>query len=133
MNEVNELSEMNNDNSRIFDEPESNIKEKIVMFEYKNYLSSEQMNKKTNFSSFPLVALFEQYQISMKLDNSPNSNIYKRSFPSNQELILQINQGMTGAIFWEFKHRFGWPFFSILIPLSVVVCIINFFGELACG
>jgi hypothetical protein len=43
---INEISE--DDNSRIFDEPELNIKEKIVMFEYKNYLSSEQMNKKTN-------------------------------------------------------------------------------------
>jgi hypothetical protein len=37
------------ENSRIFDEPELNIKEKIVMFEYKNYLSADsQINKKTN-------------------------------------------------------------------------------------
>jgi hypothetical protein len=35
-------------NSRIFDEPDANLKEKIVIFEYKNYLTSEQMNKKTN-------------------------------------------------------------------------------------
>jgi hypothetical protein len=49
----NEISELNNDNSRIFDEPDAHLKEKIVMFEYKNYLISEdltyaQMNKKTN-------------------------------------------------------------------------------------
>jgi hypothetical protein len=36
------------ENSRIFDEPELKIKEKIILFEYKTYLTSEQMNKKTN-------------------------------------------------------------------------------------
>lgn len=36
------------DNSRIFDEPELNIKEKIVMFEYNTYLSPISENKKTN-------------------------------------------------------------------------------------
>ena len=43
----NEISE-DFDNSRMFDEPELNIKEKIVMFEYKNYLTSSSENKKTN-------------------------------------------------------------------------------------
>ena len=44
---MNEISE-DFDNSRIFDEPELNIKDKIVMFEYTNYTSSITENKKTN-------------------------------------------------------------------------------------
>ena len=49
MVENNEISE-DFDNARIFDEPETNVKEKIVMFEYKDYLNSNpEMNKKTNF------------------------------------------------------------------------------------
>jgi hypothetical protein len=35
-------------NSRIFDEPELNLKEKEIIFEYKTYLSSENINQKTN-------------------------------------------------------------------------------------
>jgi len=40
---------MIDDNSRILDEPVLNVKEKIIMFEYKNYLSLKpETNKKTN-------------------------------------------------------------------------------------
>ena len=46
-NDVEHSETFENDNSRIFDEAKD-VNESKIIFEYRNYLSSEQMNKKTN-------------------------------------------------------------------------------------
>jgi lipopolysaccharide export LptBFGC system permease protein LptF len=90
---------------------------------------SAYINQKTDFSIFPLISTFEKYKIVMNFTNSNDANIKQSSVLSNKELIFQIKNGMASKnIIEEFKRRFGWPFFTILIPLSALVCLINFFG-----
>jgi lipopolysaccharide export LptBFGC system permease protein LptF len=85
------------------------------------------VSRKTDFSNFPLISNFEQYKISFFISNLFDDKGSEASVISSSELVKRLLKGEKYFI-KEFKVRFGWAFFTILIPFAIVVSILKFFN-----
>jgi lipopolysaccharide export LptBFGC system permease protein LptF len=84
-------------------------------------------NYKNKDFEYPISSRFEKFNLFLKPDITIPNNENISSFVSNKNLIKSLLSGDKSKI-TEFVNRFGIPFFTILIPLSMAVCLIVFFG-----
>jgi lipopolysaccharide export LptBFGC system permease protein LptF len=85
------------------------------------------VSRKTDFSPAPLVSNFEEYKISFFVDNLFDKVNEEALIISSADLIKKVFKGEKKFI-KEFKVRFGWAFFTILIPFTAVVSMLKFFN-----
>ena len=85
------------------------------------------VSRKTDFSPFPLISNFEEYKISFFIDNLFDKVNGEELVISSYELAKKVFKGEKKFI-REFKVRFGWAFFTILIPFTIVVSMLKFFN-----
>lgn len=96
-----------------------------------SFISFEAGNAYFNYQSkdfkYPIVSKFNDFILFLKTNNNISSDIQLDATVSNTQLIKKLIEGDKSKIV-TFIARFGWPFFSILMPLSVAVCLLKFFG-----
>ena len=83
--------------------------------------------RQTSFSEFPLISLFKEYKVSFLVKDQLTPNIDNSfNYKYNDEVFAEAIKGNRDAI-KQFKIRFGWPFFVILIPFTIIACLLNYF------
>lgn len=83
--------------------------------------------KYTEYGPFPFFIDFESYYVAIGIKNKVKDEITQLSYRETTFLIEQLFQ-KNFAVLSELKTRIGWPCFVILIPLSIIACLLRFFS-----
>ncbi len=85
------------------------------------------LSRKTDFSPLPFTAIFSHYRISLFTSHFIDSKPKEDEIVSSKNIIKSVLSGEKRFL-KEFKVRFGWAFFVILIPFSVIVILLKYFN-----